>query len=1427
MSRQDVRAVGGFAYGVVGADIHVFGDGTPVYLLLAHPDGVALDSAWMRAQPSRLLDARAEVVDFTGRDAEFHALLTWRNSKPDFAVRWLHGEGGQGKTRLAGRLAGDSERAGWLVVDAVHGTDSHPPAAGSQDLRLDGKAGVLLLVDYADRWSLSDLKWLFGNMLLRQSVPARVLLIGRSAGGLPAVRGMLNGFRENIDTSDQFLPPVPDDGDTRAQMFGVARNCFARHYPEVPRSDTLEPPGPLSGPDFGLTLALHMAALVAVDAAAHGRTPPTGMVGLTTYLLDREHENWRQLYENADRGLDYRTPDSVMARTVFTAILAGPATTTAAGSTILDTVMPQEPGPRILADHATCYPPADPATALQPLLPDRLAEDFLALMVPGHTISGFSPDRWATSVADLLLTSADTAACAPRTLTFLAAATDRWPHVGTEVLYPLVTDRPQSAVDASSPALTAIAAIGSAAGELSPDLLAVLEAVEPLLPEDHHVDLDVGTLEVAERLTAHRLAATADPAEHAWLYGTLGRRRSNAGRWEQALEANEHAARINRRLADHDPRYLPHLAMSLNNLANALSNNGRSREALAQIRQAVALHRDLAEADPRHRQSLAMALTNLGTRLTEQGLRDEGLTATEEAVAIRRALAAADHSAGHLSDLADVLINLSGQLVDLNRHGDAAAAARDAVDISRRLVEISPAEHLLRLAVSVNNLGSALLGLGRVEQALAAEEEAVAVYRRLAEANPATHLPGLVRALANVGIVLAKLERHGEALARTEEAVQLARQLADTDPALHRRDLARSLRALGDRLAGLGRRDDVLVAFREAIDLHDKGMDYEPEEVSLMRRLATMYRDLGDRENEANLLLNLSAAAYGRDHGGEAIAAALRAADIYRETGDRESEAATLTNLSMLLESEDTGEAIELSERVAAIYRELGQREFEAGTLSNLSSLLSRAQRYHDAVAAARRACELYRELGWDDGKPLFNLGRALLEVGETAETITVLQRAATIYRRTGKGEHEDSGRPWYEADTLGLLGDALAREGRFTEAVDVLRQSADLFETIGDGEGARKAMLGCCVNLINAVEFAIAAALCEQTITRCRAAGDREREAMALSYLGAVRFEEGRYEDGIAPCEQAVALFREVGNSDLVGQEAAALTNLGKIHESLRRVEESGTAYEQAAAKWREVGQQSEEHAALYGAALFGLGKALFLQHRCEEAARAFQNGAQICRDIGDRSGEANALYGLAGALLQTKGLEPTAAAATQAVVIFRSVGDRSGEDRALKLLHAAAANLDHLSATLLEEGRSNEAITVVERSVAAFHDCGDRDGEAEALARLGMTLGTVGRHGEAIDACQRAAAYLGEAGRREGESKALYALGESLLELRRFEEAVTVYRRCADIARGLGNRFVEGNALLNLGVVLAQLGRSAEASKATRRGQRLLRAR
>ncbi|MGA5424929.1 hypothetical protein [Streptomyces lavendulocolor] len=362
-TEQHVTAHAGFAYGVIGADLHVFGDGSPVYLLHDWRPAPAADPDWLRELPSRMLNARFEVVPFTGREAELAELRAWRDEGPRLAVRWMHAPGGQGKTRLAARFAEETQGTGWRVITAVHGSGSVQPPPGSEDVTVDGHAGVLLVVDYADRWPLTHLTWLLRNAVLhRPGVRTRVLLLARTADAWPAVR---SAFR-NIEaaTSSRLLAELPNS----AQMYGAARAAFAERYglPAAPG----RPP-----PPYGLTLALHMAALVDVDATASGRRPPTDLAGLTVYLLDREHLHWATLHA---RGGAHATPPPAMNRAVFAAALTGTLDRPTASAVVAGLGTGHPPG-RVLDDHAYCYPAAEPGrgTVLEPLYPDRLAEDLL------------------------------------------------------------------------------------------------------------------------------------------------------------------------------------------------------------------------------------------------------------------------------------------------------------------------------------------------------------------------------------------------------------------------------------------------------------------------------------------------------------------------------------------------------------------------------------------------------------------------------------------------------------------------------------------------------------------------------------------------------------------------------------------------------------------------------------------------------------------------------------------------------------------------------------------------------------------------------------------------------------------------------------------------------------------------------------------
>ncbi|MCY0928979.1 tetratricopeptide repeat protein [Streptomyces sp. H27-H1] len=789
-ARQVVRAEGGFAYGVIGADIHVFGDGRPVYVLRSRAGPPAADPEWLLELPSRMLSTRHEVVPFTGRERDVAALRTWRDTPRRLAARWLHGPGGQGKSRLAARLGAESSAEGWLVVVAVHGSGTVLPPPGSQDLRAEGATGVLVIVDYADHWPLPDLAWLFSNALLhRPGLPARVLLLARDATSWPAVRATLADVE--AATSRQVLEPLADDGEEggdRAAMFRAARDAFADRY-GLPAPRAVGPPVALVEPEFGLTLTVHMAALAAVDARRTGRRPPADAAGLTTYLLDREQRHWARLADVPG----YVTPPAVMNRAVFAAALTG-AVERRTGTAAVDSLRLRLPARTVLADHGACYPPADPAlpTVLEPLTPDRLAEEFVALTLPGHP-ADYPAHDWAPAALDALLPQTVGAPAAPwlsRAMTVLASAAGRWPHVGRQHLYPLLRQAPWLAVAAGGAPFGALVALE----DIDIDLL---EAIEAYLPRRDDAVLDPAAAALAVRLAEHRMAASDDPAAQAAVQLNLGWNLAGAGRYDESLASVGRAVALYEAAAHADPeRYEPDLARALNNFATELDREQRGDEALSAIESAIAIRRRrLRPGRDSDTADLALSLSNYAIRLQHAGRRLEALRANGESLTLY-AQVAAERPERYDHDLAVTLVNIGSSLHSVLRVDAALAATRRAVAVLRTRARDAPAAHEGMLAQGLTNLTAMLASAGRRNEAVVAQ---------------------VISGGGVPGDDLLRLRGwRTEALAAATQAVEIRRGGARANPAALTTDLAGALRSLAQVQEAVGLRDEARVSGHEA-----------------------------------------------------------------------------------------------------------------------------------------------------------------------------------------------------------------------------------------------------------------------------------------------------------------------------------------------------------------------------------------------------------------------------------------------------------------------------------------------------------------------------------------------------------------------------------------------------------------------------------
>jgi hypothetical protein len=221
---QRIRVESGVAYGVLGADLHVWGPGVLLYLLETWRNTPSVDPEWLRRLPGRLLNAR-DGACFTGSAAELNQLRQWRDSAPRLAVRWLSGPAEADQTGLAATFARESAADTWKVVVATRGPGTVLPALDSQDLRLGAAGGVLLVIDDADQWPWNSLALLLSNRLFRWTAGGtrtRILMIGRTLDPWPGIQHKLISSGQPA-TSSQRMKPQP-----RADQGRVAGDCGFR-----------------------------------------------------------------------------------------------------------------------------------------------------------------------------------------------------------------------------------------------------------------------------------------------------------------------------------------------------------------------------------------------------------------------------------------------------------------------------------------------------------------------------------------------------------------------------------------------------------------------------------------------------------------------------------------------------------------------------------------------------------------------------------------------------------------------------------------------------------------------------------------------------------------------------------------------------------------------------------------------------------------------------------------------------------------------------------------------------------------------------------------------------------------------------------------------------------------------------------------------
>ena len=144
-----------------------------------------------------------------------------------------------------------------------------------------------------------------------------------------------------------------------------------------------------------------------------------------------------------------------------------------------------------------------------------------------------------------------------------------------------------------------------------------------------------------------------------------------------------------------------------------------------------------------------------------------------------------------------------------------------------------------------------------------------------------------------------------------------------------------------------------------------------------------------------------------------------------------------------------------------------------------------------------------------------------------------------------------------------------------------------------------------------------------------------------------------------------------------------------------------------------------------------------------------------------------------------------------------------RQGEGNALRRL----GNVDFVL------GQHEQAIDLYEQALEIAREVEDHQGEGYVLNNLGNISSVLGQYDQSIDFYEQALEVACKMGDRRGEGDALDGLGNAYWLLGQYQQAIDLYEQSLTIFREIDDRQEEGTVLHNLGNAYADLGQYQQA--------------
>jgi len=429
------------------------------------------------------------------------------------------------------------------------------------------------------------------------------------------------------------------------------------------------------------------------------------------------------------------------------------------------------------------------------------------------------------------------------------------------------------------------------------------------------------------------------------------------------------------------------------------------------------------------------------------------------------------------------------------------------------------------------------------------------------------------------------------------------------------------------------------------------------------------------------------------------------------------------------------GEALEMlyADRLEAVYEQLAHHYEQAGAIEGALTYLPLAAAKAAAVYANQKALDYYDRALALLGKEDRRRWAILLEEGKILRFIGKYEEAIAAYQQVVEKSQDVAGSQLLAAQAANELSMICRARRDYDEAKAWAWKSYHL------AEGASEM--------------------------------DRlEEQAQARQNLGLIECEQGNLEAAQGQLEEALALYRSLGDQHGV---ADCLSGLGRIFSTKGLYETARQQFKEALAIFQGLGDRQSE-----ATCLRIIGVTYWRQGANDAAQEAFTESLDICRAIGDQLGEAYALNDLGLVYIVQGNHNETQRCWEESAALFRSLG----------LENRVAVALHRLGILHMSQGDYTAARECLEESLAIHRATDAKPREALDLGWLGVLYLSQGDYENARRCLEEALALDREIGGGEEEIWHLNLLGAVAYETGNLTEAGNYLREAIQLAKERG---------------------------------------